>query len=198
MMKRVKKPHNEHSRNENAPDEAVHESTVEAEAADTDSAPVDQAGVEEVQPEIAHVSKAEYDTLYDKYIRLLAEYDNYRKRSERDYSRLVETATERLMLEILPILDNLDRATEHRKNKTTLEEYVKGIAIIEDQLRLVLAHAGLEAIKTVGEPFDPAIHDAIMQIPAEDCEPGIITNEAEKGYTLSGKVIRHPKVVVSK
>ena len=138
MTKR--KSHDKHTPDSDATEPAVTEPAVNG-AEESNSEP------EAADAGATQVTKEEYDALYDKYVRTVAEYDNYRKRSDRDFSRLVETATERLMLEILPILDNLDRATEHRKNKTTLEEYAHGIAIIEDQLRQVLAHAGLEAMK---------------------------------------------------
>jgi len=136
--------------------------------------------------------------LNNRYLRLMAEYDNFRKRTIREKSDIIRTATEDLMKELLPILDNLDRATEHRNNEQSYEDYVKGISLIEDQLRAALARAGLEYIEVVGKPFDPAIHDAVMQIESEEHDSGIIAGEAEKGYMLSGKVIRHPKVVVSK
>jgi molecular chaperone GrpE len=135
--------------------------------------------------------------LNDRYLRLLAEYDNYRKRTVREISDIKRTATEDLMKALLPILDNLDRATEHRKSEQSFEEYVKGIALIEDQLRAILAGAGLERMETVGTVFDPEIHDAVMQMPSDKHGPGTVIDEAEKGYMLSGKVIRHPKVIVS-
>lgn len=137
-------------------------------------------------------------TLNDKYLRLLADYDNYRKRTAREFQELIKTANENLMRELLPILDSLDRATEHRNNTENLEEYVKGIALIEEQLREALSRAGLEKMDVVGEPFNPVNHDAVTQIETDECEPGTITAEMEKGYMLSGKVIRHPKVFVSK
>jgi molecular chaperone GrpE len=161
--------------------------------------------VEEKEPETVLEKMAEEPTaeealieLNDRYLRLLAEYDNYRKRTEREKDELIKTASENLIMELLPILDNLDRATEHRNKKTTYEEYVKGIALIEDQFRAVLARVGLEPMEVVGKPFDPAIHDAVMQIETDEYESGIVTDEVEKGYMLSGKVIRHPKVIVSK
>ena len=134
----------------------------------------------------------------DKYVRLLAEYDNFRKRAAREKEMYIKNAAEDIITELLPILDNLDRATEHRNDKTTYEEYVKGITLIEHQIREVLARAGLEYIEVTGKPFDPDIHEAIMQVDSDEYESGIITAEAEKGYMLSGKVIRFPKVIVSK
>lgn len=136
--------------------------------------------------------------LNEKYLRLLAEYDNYRKRSIREIEMLCQTATGDLIKELLPILDNLDRATEHRDDKTTIEEYVKWIALIEDQLRDVLARAGLKHIEVIGKPFDPNIHDAVMQVESDEYEPGIVTSEVQKGYMVSDMVIRHSKVIVNK
>ena len=136
--------------------------------------------------------------LNEKYLRLLAEYDNYRKRSTREIDLMYQTATEDIIKELLPILDNLDRATEHRNDKTTLEEYVKGVALIEDQLRDVLAQAGMKHIEVVGKPFDPNIHDAVMQIESDKYESGIVASEVQKGYMIADKVIRHSKVIVSK
>lgn len=136
--------------------------------------------------------------LNERYIRLLAEYDNYRKRTAREMDCIADIASEKLVQQFLPILDNLDRATEHRNDKTTLEDYVKGIALIEEQLRSVLAQSGLQLMEVIGVPFDPAVHSAILQAESDEHGPGIIIAEAEKGYTLNGKVIRHPKVIVSK
>ena len=134
----------------------------------------------------------------EKYLRLFAEYDNFRKRAAREMSEISKTANEELMKEFLSILDNLDLATEHKNDKTTFEEYVKGIALIEDQLRDVLSHAGLEAIEALGKPFDPNIHEAVMQMESDEYDSGIVANVVQKGYMLSGKVIRHSKVIVSK
>jgi molecular chaperone GrpE len=136
--------------------------------------------------------------LNDKYLRLLAEYDNFRKRTAREIEAVLYRGSERVIIELLPILDNLDRATHHKNDKTTYEEYIKGIALIEDQFRAVLARAGLEPIEAVGKPFDPNLHDALMQVESDEYEPGIITAEAEKGYMFAGKVIRHSKVIVGK
>ena len=139
-----------------------------------------------------------YADLNEKYLRLFAEYDNYRKRTAREIGEIIQRGAEKLISELLPILDNLDRATEHRNDKTTFDEYVKGIALTEDQFRAILEQSGLEAIDAVGKPFDPNLHDAMMQIESEDHESGIVASEVEKGYLLAGKVIRHSKVVVSK
>ena len=178
-----------------------------AESQDTGAVPDETGGVSPETKETETVSGKEavelspeekLAVLNDKYLRLMAEYDNYRKRTIKEKSEIIKTAAEGLIIELLPILDNLDRATEHRNDKTTYEEYVKGIAIIEDQIRDVLSRAGLETMDVSGKPFDPAVHDAVMQVETENYESGVISEEVEKGYILSGKVIRHPKVIVSK
>ncbi len=143
------------------------------------------------------VAEAKIAALNDKYLRLIAEYDNYRKRTAREMECVMDVISEKLLAQFLPILDNLDRATEHRNDKTTLEEYVKGIALIEDQLRAILAQAGLKKIEAIGEQFDPAVHCAVFQQESKEHSPGTVIAEAEKGYMLQGKIIRHPKVVVS-
>ncbi len=83
----------------------------------------------------------------------------------------MDVISEKLLAQFLPILDNLDRATEHRNDKTTLEEYVKGIALIEDQLRAILAQAGLKKIEAIGEQFDPAVHCAVFQQESKEHSP---------------------------
>ena len=134
----------------------------------------------------------------EKYLRLLAEYDNFRKRTTREIENILKTANENLINELLPILDNLDRATAHKNDKETLEEYLKGIELIENQLRDILKRAGLEPMEVIGKPFDPNFHDALMKIESDEYESGIVTSENQKGYILSEKVIRHAKVIVSK
>ncbi len=150
--------------------------------------------------EAAHAveSESKQNEIAEKYLRVLAEYDNYRKRAAREMIALAKTATENLIIEILPILDNLDLATEHKDNPTSMDEYVKGVALIEDQLRDVLAAKGLIPIEAVGKPFDPNLHDAVSVLESDEYESGMVMHEVQKGYQLGDKVIRHSKVVVSK
>jgi molecular chaperone GrpE len=136
---------------------------------------------------------AEYE---DKYLRLLAEYDNYRKRTCREREQVYQAASQDFMRELLPVLDNLDKATEHRNTGVSLEDYVQGIAQIEEQLRGVLHHAGLEPMRVVGQPFDPNLHEAVLQVETDEYEPGTVVREVSRGYTLGGAVLRHAKVVV--
>jgi len=167
---------------------------------ETPEQPIEKEPDEPRGPKSEYVLKLEERlvVLNDKFVRLMAEYDNYRKRTSREMDAVANIASERLIQQFLPILDNLDRATEHRNDKTTFEDYVQGIALIEDQLRKVLAQTGLRKMEVIGEMFDPAAHSAVLQADSKEHEPGVVIAEVEKGYTLNEKIIRHPKVVVSK
>jgi len=182
---------------------AVGKKKTKATPIDKDVAGIDEKAVKDSDVKTEAVDDTEitvekYKELNDKHLRLMAEFDNYRKRTIREKEVILKSAAEDIIKELLPILDNLDRATEHRKNNETLDEYVDGIALIEEQFRRVLSRSGLGVLDVAGKEFDPEIHDAIMQMESKDHKPNMIINEVEKGYVLSGKVIRHPKVVVSK
>ncbi len=178
-------------------DDAEKQSTVSPDAEQKTTASEEEEKGAEKTDAVSDIEK-KLSLMNDKYLRLLAEYDNYRKRSVREVEEAHHIATVNLIQELLPILDNLDRATEHRDDKTTLEEYVKGISLIEDQLREALAKAGLKHIEVVGQPFDPHFHEAIMQMESEEYDSGIVSQEVQKGFMLGDRVIRHSKVIVAK
>ena len=167
-------------------------------AFDTENATVEENGQTKAKADTDDDTAQKLAAMNERHLRLLAEYDNYRKRSVREVEDAHHIATVNLIQELLPILDNLDRATEHRDDKTTLEEYTKGITLIEDQLRDALAKAGLKYIEVVGQPFDPHFHEAVMQMDSEDYDSGIVSQEVQKGFLLGDRVIRHSKVVVAK
>ena len=132
----------------------------------------------------------------DEYLgalrRLKAEFENSRKRLERERSRILETASERLVVELLPVLDNLDRALEAEG------DIRQGVRATRDQLVDVLGNEGLIAVASDGQPFDPNVHEAVMGQPSEEHEEGTILQTFERGYLLRGKPIRPAKVVVAK
>ena len=134
----------------------------------------------------------------DKHLRLAAEFDNYKKRTQREYLRLVETAEEKLIVELLPVLDNLERAFSQDHNSNVPDEFLDGIKIIATQFSSVLKKAGVEPIESVGKSFDPHVHEAMMQLDGGDAGSGTVVQEIEKGYRLGDKVIRHAKVAVAK
>lgn len=133
----------------------------------------------------------EYQELYDKYIRLCAEFDNYRKRTGKEKEETIRLANERLILEELDVLDDLEAALKYMTDK-------EGMSLIKDKFQRILEKNGLEKIETnPGDPFNPDIHNAVLVKPAESEESrGKITHVLMTGYSLNGKIIRHTNVAV--
>jgi len=134
----------------------------------------------------------------DRFLRLAAEFENFKKRSAREYIQVIKNAEEQLITELTEVLDNLERALDPEHRDAKLEEFVKGIDLIYGQFKLVLEKRGLERIDAVGTPFDPETHEAMMQIDSDDIPEGYVAGEIAPGYKLGDKVIRHSKVMVSR
>jgi len=138
------------------------------------------------------------EELNDKYVRLYSEFDNFRKRTLREKIELTKTASRDVIYDLLPVLDDFDRALRHAENTDNLEALREGEKLIFSKLRTILEHKGLQEIKSIGEPFSTDLHDAITNIPAQSDEmKGKIVDETLKGYLLNGKVIRYAKVIVA-
>ena len=139
--------------------------------------------------------RLELDEYKNLYLRKAAEFENFKKRKQRDFQSLIKSAGEALITDILPILDDFDRflATENSNN----ESFLEGARLIREKLWESLAARGLQPIPAVGNPFDPEIHEAIMEQKEEGSEPGLVLQEHQCGYRLGDKVIRHAKVIVS-
>ena len=140
------------------------------------------------------VSKQDYDELDDRYKRMLAEFENYKKRSQKERESLYSSILGEVIEVILPVVDNLENAV---KVETKDEEYKKGIELVLKQLQDVLTSKGVEEIKAVGETFDPELHEAVSSIQDENLGEKEITQEYRKGYKIGDKVIRHSMVVVA-
>lgn len=135
--------------------------------------------------------RRERDEYLDSLRRLKAEFENSRKRQERERSRILETASERVIVELLPILDNFDRALEHEG------DIREGVRATRDQLSEVLGGEGLSSVDSDGARFDPNLHEAVMSQPSEEHEEGTVIQTFQRGYVLNGKSIRAAKVVVA-
>ncbi|UCE65437.1 MAG: nucleotide exchange factor GrpE [Candidatus Zixiibacteriota bacterium] len=139
----------------------------------------------------------------EKYIRLAAEFDNFRKRSSRQYAQLIKSANEELILEILDVVDDFQRALETMSSSESearledCENVLSGMKLIYEKLISVLKNRGVRAIEALNKPFDPNYHEAVMQSPSKDHEAGTVINVVSPGYMLDDKVIRHSKVVVA-
>lgn len=133
----------------------------------------------------------------DKYVRLSAEFDNYRKRTIKEKMELVSSAGEDVIKSLLPVMDDLERALAATEKSTDVEAVREGVVLISNKLRDTLRGKGLMEIEAFGQELDTDFHEAVAKIPApEETQKGKIVDVVQKGYKLHDKVIRHSKVVV--
>ncbi|MEI6697117.1 MAG: nucleotide exchange factor GrpE [Bacteroidota bacterium] len=134
----------------------------------------------------------------DKYLRLYSDFDNYRKRTAKERMDLSKTASEGMIVSLLPVLDDFERAIKAIETNEQTNVLKEGVELIYNKLQNILVQKGLKAMESIGNTFDADLHDAIAQMPAMDEESkGKVLDEVVKGYYLSDKVIRHAKVVVA-
>lgn len=134
----------------------------------------------------------------NKYLRLYAEFENYKKRTNRDKEELIKYGNESLIYELLTVIDNLEMALKHSSGNTSSSGLVQGVEITYKELIKTLEKFGLSVIEADGKPFDPSVHHAMSQIERDDIDENIIIEEYRKGYKLKDKVIRPSLVAVSK
>ncbi len=139
------------------------------------------------------------EDLIDKYRRLYADFDNFKKRSAKEWLEKNKEAGKDVIVELLPVLDDFERALKTGKTAESVDAIRQGSELILSKLKKNLEQKGLEPMVSIGEPFDADRHDAITEIPApKEEDKGKVLDEIEKGYLLNGKIIRHAKVVVGK
>ena len=135
--------------------------------------------------------------LNDKYLRLFSEFDNYRKRMNKQMGEVIKTASKQLIEDLLPVLDDFDRSIQALKEHNSSTEALEGVELIYNKFFNILKSKGLEPMDSKGKDFDTDYHDAITQTPAPKEElKGKVVDVVEKGYLLNGTIIRHAKVVV--
>ena len=134
----------------------------------------------------------------DQLLRLAAEFDNYRKRTAKEFANLVKSANERLIFELLNTLDNFQRALDSAKTSNDFKNFHKGVELIYTHMKDILTKEGLKEIQAIGKPFDPNYHEAVTQAQSDKYEEGIVMEEISKGYMLNDRLLRASKVVVSK
>jgi molecular chaperone GrpE len=141
--------------------------------------------------------QSKYDELNDKYLRLFSEFDNYRKRTLKEKIDLSKTASEEIISNLLPVIDDFERALQLIQQTEENIKQIEGISLIYNKLFKTLQQKGLEEIKAQGEVFDTDFHEALTNIPATDeSMKGKVVDVIQKGYNLNGKIIRFAKVVV--
>ena len=135
----------------------------------------------------------------DKYLRLFADFDNFRKRSAKERLELIDTAARETIQSLLPVLDDFDRAMHSIEKATDLDSVKNGVQLIHHKMQQILSSRGLKAMETKGKAFNTEQHEAITEIPAPTPDmAGKVVDEVEKGYLLNEKIIRYAKVVVGK
>jgi len=152
--------------------------------------------INELKEALATKEKESKDN-YERYLRAVAELDNYKKRAQRDKADIIKYGKEDVVKDILPFLDSLDRALEHADSNDA-QAFKSGIALIQDQLLCCLKKHGVERIESTGADFDPNIHEALMQMDSSDHRDNQVVSEMEKGYLLNGRLIRPSRVCVCK
>ena len=154
---------------------------------------------EEVTPEVTETEpenefEKKYNDVNEKYMRTLAEYDNYRKRTIKEKESIYPEAKAIVIEKFLPVMDNFQRAIDSAENK---DGFYEGVVMLKKQMDDVLAALGVEEIKSVGEAFNPELHNAVMHIDDEEQGENVIVEEFQKGYKIGDRVVRHSMVKVA-
>jgi molecular chaperone GrpE len=173
------------------PDEAKVEESSSENAAMTDSE------LDNLRQELA-AKELEAKTNYDRFLRQVAELDNVKKRSAREREEISRFANEALIKDLLPVVDNLERAVAHASGGGNGKPLVEGVEMVLKGLLDVLAKHGVTQISAVGQPFDPSKHEAMAQVESESHEPNSVVEELHKGYTLRDRLLRPALVSVAK
>ena len=151
----------------------------------------------EEAPSAEVLLKEELSLANDKYLRLYAEFDNFRRRTSKERIDLLQTAGKEIIVALLPVLDDFERAERAMETSTDVEAVKEGVKLIQNKLNNILSQKGLKPMQSIGQPFDADLHEAITNIPAPtDDLKGKVIDEMEKGYTLGDSVVRFAKVVV--
>ena len=160
----------------------------------------EEVTLEVQEPELAgddvNPLEGEVTRLKDQLLRTAAEFDNYRKRQKREFDELKAYAGEKVLLTLIPVLDNLDRALSSAPDKN--DPVINGVKMVADQFRQALESHGVKKFEAVGKPFDPSRHEAIQERESADVTPGSVVEEFQSGYMLADRVIRPAMVVVAK
>ncbi|MEA4902289.1 nucleotide exchange factor GrpE [Desulfitobacterium sp.] len=143
-------------------------------------------------------SKEQADDYYSRLQRLQAEFDNFRKRSQKEKEETVKYAAERVIEAMLPVLDNFERAVSSSQTNQDFNAFSQGVEMILKQMKISLEKEGLKPIEAVGQAFDPNLHDAVLQVDSEEYPENTVVEELQKGYYLKEKVLRPSMVKVSR
>ena len=166
-----------------------------AETAQSDTGPVTQD--KDLEQQLASVLD-EKQQLHEQFLRTLAEMDNLRKRTSREKEEISKFANENILRDILPVIDNLERAVEHSDKTDNTDGLLEGVRMTLSQFQQVLSRFGVESIDAIGKPFDPAYHQAMGQLESADHPVNTVMVEMQKGYQLNERLLRPAFVLVAK
>ena len=172
----------------------ANEEKLETESVEIEQEIIDEELINESKSDTSESMKNELSAERDKYLRLAAEYDNFRKRSAKEREMIYTDARTDAISKLLPVYDNLERAL---KMECTDDAFYKGVDMIMTQLKDALGSMGVKEIPAVGEPFDPNLHNAVMKIENPEFGENIVAEEYQKGFILGDRVIRFSTVVVA-
>lgn len=182
------------NKEQSAAENPANENELEGTEEITNTSQSSNSGEEENPVELL---KAELNVANDKFLRLYSDFENHKKRTFKERMDLMKSAGADVIISLLPVLDDLERAVRSMENNKNVESLKEGVVLIQNKLKNILTQKGLQAIDSLNKPFDTDLHEAVTNIPVEDeAKKGLVADELEKGYMLNDKVIRHAKVVV--
>jgi molecular chaperone GrpE len=195
----------EESRTELASDTATPANTahplteVEPSAPDAAADSIPSPPLTPEQVDALRAQAAQANAHWDRYVRAMADLENYRKRAAREKGEAAQAAVESLLGKLLPVLDHFEMALAAASDpNTTLESLRSGVTLIQGQLRQALVEAGLEEINALGEPFDPNVHEAVSQLASSEVPDNHVLHQLRKGYRLRNRLLRPASVVVAR
>jgi molecular chaperone GrpE len=161
-----------------------------------DSAPPAASDAPPADP--LEAARAEAQKNRDQLLRVAADFDNFKKRSRREIADAVKISREDLLRDLLPVFDNLERASAHAGTATDTKALADGISMVQRQFTDVLGKLGIERIVATGQPFDPSVHEAVQHLETDEFAPGVVAAELQAGYRMADRVLRPALVVVAK
>ena len=173
------------------------EKPADAEGQNAEAPKAEEKAAEQPAPSAEEILKQQLADANDRNLRLMAEFENFRRRNAKEQLELVETANGKLLEKLSEVQDNFERAFASENKAKDLEAFEKGMQMIYNQFAKVLTDAGLEQIDPTGKEFDPNLHEALMQQPSETIPEGHVVTVFQKGYKLKNKILKTAKVIVS-
>ncbi len=159
--------------------------------------PVAEESIETLR-ETLNKKEAEYKELYDKYLRTIAEMENFRKRVAREHAESIKYANEKILCDLLTVIDNIERALLHSKERKDFDALIDGLDLTMKEFNILMEKYGVKCIESTGQPFDPTRHHAVSMVESDAQQDNTIIEEFRKGYTLNDRILRPSLVSVVK